>query len=222
LTHAPARVENLARPVGSVRTAGGAVDDELWLDPDEMRRFGYCTVDLLVDHLTDPRSASLIQRASRDELEARLSAPPPELGTPAEDLLDRLRPDVLPFIARQEHPGSMAFIPSCGTWPGAMGDLIASGANLYAGSWMDGAGPVQLELTVLDWFMGWIGYPPSSGGVLVTGGSAANMTALACAREALLGALGHTTQREDGTGSSIGSSGRRSIGTRRSWCGRPR
>lgn len=47
----------------------------------------------------------------------------------------------------------------------------------------------QLELVVLGWFKQWIGYPDEAAGVLVSGGSAANLTALACAREALLGAM---------------------------------
>ena len=35
----------------------------------------------------------------------------------------------------------------------------------------------------------WVGYPASAGGSLVNGGSAANLTALACAREALVGSM---------------------------------
>ena len=50
-------------------------------------------------------------------------------------------------------------------------------------------GPSQLELTVLDWFRDWIGYPAGAAGVLVSGGSAANLTAIACAREALVGPM---------------------------------
>ena len=68
--------------------------------------------------------------------------------------------------------------------PAALGDFIASALNIYAGSWMEAAGPSRLELIVLDLFKQWIGYPEQAAGVLVSGGSAANMTALACAREA--------------------------------------
>jgi glutamate/tyrosine decarboxylase-like PLP-dependent enzyme len=61
--------------------------------------------------------------------------------------------------------------------------------NVYAGTWMEAAGPSRVELIVLDWFKEWIGYPDDAAGVLVSGGSAANITALACAREALLGPM---------------------------------
>jgi glutamate/tyrosine decarboxylase-like PLP-dependent enzyme len=46
-----------------------------------------------------------------------------------------------------------------------------------------------VELEVLDWFRRWIGYPESAEGVLVSGGSAANLTAMACARELRLGPM---------------------------------
>src|SRR6185503_12184388 len=82
-----------------------------------------------------------------------------------------------------------AYIPGSGTWPSALGDLIASGLNLDVGSWGLAAGPSQLEVVVLDWFKQWIGYPSEAGGVLTSGGSAANMTALACARESLVGTM---------------------------------
>ncbi len=66
---------------------------------------------------------------------------------------------------------------------------MASALNIYVGSWMEAAGPSRLELIVLDWFKRWIGYPSEAAGSLVSGGSAANITALACARESLLGAM---------------------------------
>jgi aromatic-L-amino-acid decarboxylase len=165
------------------------VDDELWLDPDTMRNLGYLVVDRLAEHLADPRAHRLIVRATREELESRLFQSAPEQGEGFDGLLDRLWTDVIPYASRGEHPGYFAFIPSCHTWIGALGDLIASGTNMYTGSWMDGAGPTQLELTVLDWFRTWLGLPDTAAGVLVSGGSAANITALACARESLIGAM---------------------------------
>jgi aromatic-L-amino-acid decarboxylase len=163
-------------------------DNPLGMDREAMRAHGYRTVDMLVDRLTDP-SIPPLRRASPAQMRARLAGPPPAAGQDFEQILARLERDVLPFTSRGDHPGFLAFVPFCGTWPGALGDFIASACNIYAGSWMEAAGPTQLELEVLGWFAEWVGYPASAGGVLVGGGSAANLTALACARETLAGPM---------------------------------
>src|SRR3954468_16052760 len=144
-----------------------------------MRAMGYAAVDLLVDRLSDP-SIPALRRATPAEMAERVSGPPPEDPTEFEDVLARLAEDVLPYMNRADHPRFFAFIPSCQTWPGALGDFIASALNVYVGSWMEPAGPSQVELTVLDWFKDWLGYPAAASGILLSGGSAANMTALAC------------------------------------------
>jgi glutamate/tyrosine decarboxylase-like PLP-dependent enzyme len=168
--------------------AHGGAGDPLGMDAEAMRALGYRTVDMLVARLTDP-SIPALRRATPAEMRARLSGPPPQAGQDFEAIVERLERDVLPFSSRGDHPGFFAFIPFCGTWPGALGDFVASACNVYAGSWMESAGPTQLELEVLSWFKTWIGYPAGAGGILVGGGSAANLTALACARESLVGAM---------------------------------
>jgi aromatic-L-amino-acid/L-tryptophan decarboxylase len=161
--------------------------DPLSLDRETMRALGHRTVDALVDLLTDPDTPAL-RRASAEEMSERLPAgPAPEDPAEWDGLVDQLGRDVFPFMSRLDHPGYFAYIPACGTFPGALGDLMASVLNLDVGSWMQSAGPSRLELVVLDWFRQWIGYPPEAAGVLVSGGSAANLTALACARETLMG-----------------------------------
>src|SRR5205807_9088805 len=50
-------------------------------------------------------------------------------------------------------------------------------------------GPSALELVVIDWLRQWVGYPEGAAGVLVSGGSAANLAALACARETRIGVM---------------------------------
>jgi glutamate/tyrosine decarboxylase-like PLP-dependent enzyme len=115
--------------------------------------------------------------------------PPPEDPVAFDEILDGLEHDVLPFVARISHPGYLAFIPGEGTWPGALGDLIASALNVDTCWWLGASGPSALELVVLDWLREWVGYPEQSEGVLLSGGSAANLTALACAREAEIGVM---------------------------------
>ena len=184
-------------------------ESPLALDAESMRRLGYRTVDMLVDRLTGA-PGPVVHAASSEELRVRLAGPPPEEPVPFDDLLDGLERDVLPFVARIGHPGYLAFIPGEGTWPGALGDLIASALNVDTCWWLGASGPSMLELLVLDWFKQWIGYPERAAGVLVSGGSAANLTALACAREARLGAMdeGAVIYMSDQTHSSLARAAR--------------
>jgi glutamate/tyrosine decarboxylase-like PLP-dependent enzyme len=163
-------------------------DSSLGLDPEEMRRLGYRTVDMLVDRITGP-PGRVVTSDDPASLLGRMSGPPPEGPESYEEILASLERDVLPYVARISHPGYLAFIPGEGTWPGALGDLVASALNLDSCWWLGASGPATLELVVLDWMRSWIGYPEGAAGVLVSGGSAANLTAMACARESLLGSM---------------------------------
>ena len=162
--------------------------DPLGVGADTMRRQGYAMVDFIVDHLTTPDPPALV-RASPSGMVDRIPAAPPDGPEDFDTILRRLRDDVLPFMSRSEHPRYFAFIPSNGTWPSALGDFLAAAVNVYCGAWMESAGPSQVELVVLRWFADWLGLPDSTAGILVSGGSAANMTALAAAREHAVGAM---------------------------------
>jgi aromatic-L-amino-acid decarboxylase len=163
-------------------------EDPLELDAEEMRRLGYRAVDLLVDRIAGLDDAPAWRGATRTEMEERLREPPPEEPADPDDLLTRLQEDVLAFSGHHDHPRFFGFVPSCPTWPGILGDFIAAGSNVFAGTWLQSAGPSTAELVVIDWFRQWLGWPPQTSGILVSGGSQANLTALACAREAVPGA----------------------------------
>src|SRR4051794_40963337 len=160
--------------------------DPLHLERDEMRALGYRTVDALVDWLS--RGRPPLEGATPSELHGRLRGPAPEDPEPFDAVLGTLLEDVLPFTSNGAHPAFFAYVPFAGTWPGALGDFVASAANVYSGSWQEGAGPTQLELEIIDWFKTWVGFPETATGTLLTGGSAAHPHATAGARGAAGGA----------------------------------
>jgi glutamate/tyrosine decarboxylase-like PLP-dependent enzyme len=63
-----------------------------------------------------------------------------------------------------------------------LGDWLATGFNFFAGVWPVAAGPNEIELVVLDWFRQWLGMADGTGGLLTSGGSGANLTAMIAAR----------------------------------------
>src|SRR5688572_4161093 len=162
-----------------------AQPNPLELDAQTMRQLGYSVVDRIVDRITNLDQDAAWRGAPRKQLEPPLLEPAPEEGNPEFDqLLDRLYANVLAFAARVDHPRFLAFVPGCPTWPSILGDWIATGHNIFQGTWLGSSGPSALELVVLDWFRNWIGFPAAAGGLLMSGGSAANLTALICARSA--------------------------------------
>ncbi len=166
-----------------MRQVGGGPLNSLDLDPQTMRQLGYDVVDRIVDRITHLADDAAWRGAPRAELEPPLLEPAPEDGVPEfHHLLDRLYERVLPFAARVDHPRFLAFVPGCPTWPSILGDWIATGHNIFQGTWLGSSGPSALELVVLEWFRQWLGLPASAGGLLMSGGSAANLTALVCAR----------------------------------------
>ena len=163
-----------------------APDAGLTLPAERMRELGYRVVDLIVDHLERIREEPAVRRGTRAELEAALREPIPEHGTDPEAVLERVTRDILPWRARVDHPRFFAFVPGPGNYVGAMADALASGFNVFAGTWLGGSGPAMVELVTVDWFRELCGFPAAAGGLFVSGGSMANLTALAVAREAKL------------------------------------
>jgi glutamate/tyrosine decarboxylase-like PLP-dependent enzyme len=152
-----------------------------------MRRTGYAVVDLLVEALCSPAPVTVGPAAAA--LATPLAAPPPELPESFERLLARVRDELLPAVAPGGHPAFFGYIPYGGTWPSALADLVASGLCLEACLWNLGAGAITLELGLVAWLARTIGYGEGGGGIFLSGGSTANLTALACAREQVAGGM---------------------------------
>jgi aromatic-L-amino-acid decarboxylase len=152
------------------------------LDQETMRRLGHRVADIVAEHLGAIRDERVIDSMSRVELGKELQRAAPAEGVDFEQLIATLQRSVFPYHAREPHPGFLAYVPSCPTFPAVLGDWIATGYNFFAGVWPVAAGPNEIEIVVLDWFRDWMGMPPGSGGILTTGGSAANLTAVVAAR----------------------------------------
>ena len=152
-----------------------------------MQQLGYRVVDLLVQHFAEMRDHPVGAKGKPDEMLARFSGAPPEAPTDPQQLLARLEKDVFPNNLHVDHPRFFAFVPGPGNFVSAMADALSSGFNVFNGTWLGGSAAAAIELTVIDWFRRFCGFPETAGGLFVSGGSAANLTALHAARVAKLG-----------------------------------
>jgi glutamate/tyrosine decarboxylase-like PLP-dependent enzyme len=154
------------------------------LDEATMQQLGHRVADLVAHHLATLRDQPVIASAPRHDLNRELLAPAPRESSDFDAIIGTLQQSVFPYHAREPHPGFLAYIPSCPTFPALLGDWIATGYNFFAGVWPVAAGPNEIEMVVLEWIREWMGLPNGSGGILTSGGSAANMTAVVAARHA--------------------------------------
>jgi glutamate/tyrosine decarboxylase-like PLP-dependent enzyme len=82
-------------------------------------------------------------------------------------------------------PGSFGYIPGGGLYASALGDFLADVTNRYSGVFYAAPGAVRLEMQLVNWLAGLVGYPAATaGGDLTSGGSIANFSAIVAAREA--------------------------------------
>ena len=174
--------ENSLSPSGPSRRTS-----PLTMSREEMRRTGHAVVDLMLDWIDQPDP--VITRATPADMASLLDRPSQEEPRGADEVIRILVDDVLPYASKVGHPGYFAYIPGGTTWPAALAEFMATVANVYVGTWMEAAAISQLELTVLDWFRDWLGMPEGTEGILVSGGSASNLTAMATARELRIGAM---------------------------------
>ena len=162
-------------------------DPTLQLPPEEMRALGYRVVDLLVDHFSGLAALPVSGGAGRDEMEARLREEAPAEGVGWEAALERARRDVFGPMSHIDHPRCFAYVPSPGNFVGVMADMLVSGFNPFAGAWAVASGAAEVELVTVDWLRAVCGLPEGAGGAFVSGGSMANLTALAAARHRRFG-----------------------------------
>ena len=157
--------------------------DQIKLDSEEMREMGYRIIDMLVDY-TGAQSQFPVTRAlDHATFEEILQEPLPENGSDWRDVLEQFERQVLTTIDHLDHPRFFAYIPSPSNFVGAMADTLASGYNIFNALYPLGTGAAQIERLAVSWLRRLCGMPEDAGGLFVSGGSVANLTGLAVARQ---------------------------------------
>jgi aromatic-L-amino-acid decarboxylase len=157
---------------------------ELSLDTETFRRLGYRVIDALAERMEGLPDEPVAVGASRAQMEALLREPPPRAGADADAVLDLALNGVLAHGLRVDHPRFFGFVPLPGNRLCALADALASGHDVFAGTWIASPGAAMVELVTLDWLRELLGLAPTTAGVFVSGGSMANLSALAVALHA--------------------------------------
>src|SRR5882724_8823636 len=88
-----------------------------------------------------------------------------------------------PAVISADSPRFLGFIPAAPTKASLLFDMLISCASIQGISWLEAAGAVHAENQVLRLISDRAGLPDTAGGCFVSGGSAANLSALVVGRE---------------------------------------
>ncbi len=157
------------------------------LDPadwEQFRKFAHGVVDDTISFL-----ATLRERrawvAMPDDVRASFSEPLPLEPAGAErayaEFVDRVRP----YPNGNLHPRFWGWVQGTGTPLAMLADLLSSALNPHMAGFNQA--PALVEEQVLAWLKELMGFPRDSSGVLVSGGTMANLIGLAVARTAKAG-----------------------------------
>ena len=157
--------------------------DPLGLSANQMRQLAHQVIDLILDHIENKGNQPAIHWASRETLEERLGGPVPTQSSNPFECVELLVESALSCQQHGDHPRYFARVPGPASFMGILGEWLTTGFNSMSASWQGSSGPTTLELTVTRWLSELLGLPDSTDGVLVSGGSMANLTALGVARQ---------------------------------------
>ncbi|HEV2757306.1 MAG TPA: pyridoxal-dependent decarboxylase [Actinomycetota bacterium] len=152
-------------------------------EPERARAFGDDVVEVWEEYLRRLPDLPVGRAAPAEEVRAAVTFEVPEEPMGDDALVDYLRAVVLDHSMYPGHPAFMAYVTASGTVPGAAADLLAAALNQNLGGWLLSPAATEIESALTRWLAGRFGLPESAGGLMTSGGAAANFIALKTARD---------------------------------------
>lgn len=161
--------------------------EEESLDPQdwgEMRQLGYRMIDDMMNYLETVRERPVwepVPDATKQSFKEKLPLAPSTLESVYQNFLT----NIMPYPTGNIHPRFWGWVMGNGTPLAMLADMLASGMNSHVGGYEQSAAYVEKQ--VIEWMKELMDFTTDSSGLLVTGGTAANLVGLTVARHAKAG-----------------------------------
>ena len=155
------------------------------LDPadwDEFKRLAHQALEDSLDYLATVRERPAWQPYP-EEVRQKLITPPPREGEGAATAYKDYQELVAPWPRGNIHPRFWAWVIGTGTPMSVVAEMLCATLNVNATGFDQSS--THVELQILSWFKELMGFPTEASGILVSGGSVANLVALNVARSAM-------------------------------------
>lgn len=153
------------------------------ISKDEFRKVGHHLVDTISDFYDSICEKPVTTGQSPKEIQTVLgNASLPETSTSVSELFSKTCDLLLNHSLLNGHPKFFGYITSSPTPVGALADLLAAAVNPNVGANILSPMATAIERQTVKWLAEFIGVSPAYGGILVSGGNMANLTAFLAAR----------------------------------------
>lgn len=125
----------------------------------------------------------VIQEADAQQIEKIKQIGFPFKGRPVEEVVNEMENEIFKYGGNANHPRFFSFVPgpaSCVSW---LGDVMTTAYNVHAGGSKMAPTVNCAEQETIRWLADQAGFGEKAGGIFVSGGSMANVTALIAARD---------------------------------------
>jgi glutamate/tyrosine decarboxylase-like PLP-dependent enzyme len=160
-------------------TPESSLDPQDW---DAFRRLAHQALDDALDSLATVRERPVWQSVP-EAVRAEFESPLPRRGEGPEAAYRDYRRLVAPYPLGNIHPRFWGWVIGTGTPMGVVADMLAAALNPNCSDFDHGAAFVEAQ--VIAWLKEMLGFPAEGGGLLVSGGSVANLVGINVARSAL-------------------------------------
>ena len=164
-----------------VQPATATLDPESW---DELRVMGHRMLDDMIDYMQTVRDRTAWQSPS-PEARIALCEPLPRRGRELAEVYEVFKKNILPYPTGNIHPRFWGWVMGTGTAAGLLADLLGSAMNCHVSGYDQSA--TLVERQVIAWLAEMLEYPKDSSGLLVSGGTMANLVGAAVARNTVPG-----------------------------------
>lgn len=148
------------------------------LEVDELRRVGLQAIEAIAEYHEGLARRPVLPSVAPAEVAARFAGALPEEGEPASAIVEDFRANVAPLLTAVGSPRHFGYVNGSGAMIGIFAEALAAAVNTNSGGWKLGPAATEIERQCLRWCARFVGYPEDAGGILVTGGTLANFTAL--------------------------------------------
>ncbi len=149
----------------------------------EFRKQFLHTLDVIEELYSQKLERDVFPGMTPDQVRETLNGDLPAEGMDLNDLIEKIRSDVVGSATMNIGPNYYGYITGGGNQVAILAEMVSAALNQNNLKWHSSPVSTEMEKMVIKWVSQFIGYPEGAAGAILDGGSTANFNCMAVARK---------------------------------------